>query len=127
MLVKPVLGVLLAGGSLEIPRTPVDHVNGLYARQWVLLEEAKELIPASQTYTAVARNEDEEMLLFMLSLGALPDRSALPTSYWRVPQPGQGDRARYVVSFGCVEPSGPNRLLRRISNGCVFERPRGPH
>jgi hypothetical protein len=127
LLVRPLLGVFSAAGSLETPGTPLDHVNGLFASHWMLLEQAKEVIPAAQTYTAVARGGEEEMLLFILSLAVLPDRTALPTSYWRLPQPGQGDRARYVISFGCLEPSGAHRLVRRLPNGCIFERPEGPH
>ena len=126
LLVRPLLGVFSAAGSLQIPGTPMDHVNGQYASMWMLLEQAKEVIPAAQTYTTVARGgEEEESLLFILSLGVLPDRTALPTSYWSVHQPGQGERARYVVSYGCLEPPGTHRLVRRIANGCVFERPEG--
>jgi hypothetical protein len=126
LLVRPLLGVFATAGSFAIPSTPMDRVNGQYANMWMLLEQAKEVIPAAATYTAVSRGgEEEESLLFILSLGILTDRTALPNSYWSVHQAGQGDRARYVVSLGCLEPTGAHRLVRRIVYGCVFERPEG--
>lgn len=105
--------------SLRIPDTPVDRVNTLYAKQWLLLRQAEAIIPPGQGYTVIAEDKDEEMLLFELSLGVLPDRPAIPTSYWRTLQPG-GDRARYVVSFECLVPPGQRQLVARVANGCVF-------
>jgi len=107
--------------SISVPLTPVDKVNWLYARQWALVQEARELVPAGQSYTTIARDKDEEMLLFMLSLGVLRDRYPVPTSYWKGPV-AEGARARYVVSYECFEPSGAARLVRRFPEGCVWER-----
>lgn len=122
LLVPPVIGWFSAPVSLKMPETPVDHVNPLYARQWVLLQQAKELVPRGESYTVIARDKDEEMALFMLSIGVLVDRTAAPSSYWNRPEAESGSRARYVVSFECLEPTGPKRLVGRLSNGCVWDR-----
>ncbi len=121
LLVPPVVGWFSTPESFRIPETPVDRTNALYAQEWLLLQQTKEIIPPGQSYTVIAGDKNEEMLLFMLSLGVLLDRPAMPTTYWRIPQPEQGDRARYVVSFGCVEPAGRKRLVRRTTNGCIWE------
>lgn len=116
------LDMLGSGVPLRIPATPVDRVNPLYARQWRLLQRATRSIPAGQSYTVIARDPDHEMLLFMLSLGVLPDRVARPTNYWKIPQHGNGDRARYVLAYDCAPVSGGARLVRRYEEGCVWER-----
>ena len=103
--------------------TPVDRVNPLYARQWRLLRQAGTLISPGESYTVTARDTDLEMLLFMLSYSALPDRVAYPTSYWGGPQPA-GRRARYVVAYDCASGVDGLRVLRRFPEGCVLERPR---
>lgn len=105
---------------ISIPRTPVDRVNGLYARQWALVQEAKTVVPTGQSYTAIAKDREAEMLLFMLSLGVLTDRLGVPTSYWKGPV-REGAGARYVVSYECVEPEGAV-LVRRFPEGCIWER-----
>jgi hypothetical protein len=112
--------------AIATTATAVDRSNPRYAKHLLLLGEARQLIPVGQCYTAIARNADDEMLLFMLSLGVLPDRAARPTSYWGTPRVGQGDRARYVVSLDCLEPTGPHRLLEKTPDGCVWERPEQP-
>ncbi len=124
LLAPPWIGWMASPVSVAIPVTPVDRVNGLYARQWILLQAARETIPAGQSFTTIARDKEEEMLLFILSLGVLRDRFPVPASYWKRPV-AEGARARYVVSYECIEPSGAARLVRRFPEGCVWERP-GP-
>lgn len=126
LLAHPLHNWLQSSAPLRFPQTPVDNVNLLYAEQWLLLKEAARIIPEGHSYTAVARDRDTEMLLFILSLGALPGREPLPTSYWRATLGSEADRAEYVVSFGCVEPPGRNRLRLRFATSCVFDRERDP-
>lgn len=121
LLAPPVIRWVASPVPISVPRTPVDHVNGLYARQWALIQAAREIVPAGQSYTLIARDKEEEMLLFMLSVGVLRDRSPMPSSYWKGPV-AEGARARYVVSYECLEPSGGARLMRRFPEGCVWER-----
>jgi len=125
LLIGPVGAWVSAGPRLRIPATPVDLVNSVYARHWLLVQEARDFIPAGESYTAIAGDKDDEMLLFMLSSGVLFDRVALPTSLWKVPVVG-ADRARYVISFGDERPAGPARLVRRFADGCVWERSGAP-
>jgi len=121
LLAPPLIRWIASPVSLTIPATPVDRVNGLYARQWALVQEAREIVPAGQSFTTIARNKDDEMLLFMLSVGVLRNRSPVPSSYWKGPV-AEGARARYVVSYECFEPPGAARLMRRFPEGCVWER-----
>jgi len=124
-LLAPPIVRWMASDSLTLPRTPVDRVNTLYAREWALVQSAIAVVPAGQSFTAIARNKDEEMVLFMLSVGALRGQYPVPSSYWERPVP-EGDRARYVVSYECFEPPGATRLVRRFPEGCVWERPGPP-
>ena len=121
LLAPPLIRWIASPVSLTIPMTPVDRVNWLYARQWALVQEAREIVPAGQSFTTIARNKDDEMLLFMLSVGVLRNRSPVPSSYWKGPV-AEGARARYVVSYECFEPPGAARLMRRFPEGCVWER-----
>lgn len=115
---------IAAPASLTVPATPVDRTNPFYARHWILLHEARGVIPPGQTYTAVAVDGESEMLLYMLSLGVLTDQRAIPSSYFRTPLP-RGKSAHFVISYDCVVPEDA-RLLRRFPEGCVWERPT-PH
>ena len=121
LLAPPFVRWMATPVSLAVPSTPVDRVNGLYARLWTLVHEASAIVPAGQSFTAVAKDKDEEMILFMLSVGALRGQYPVPSSYWERPM-AEGDRARFVVSYECVEPSGAPRLVRRFAEGCVWER-----
>jgi hypothetical protein len=107
--------------AISPPRTPVDHVNGTYARQWALLQAARELVPAGASYTALAADKGDEMLLLMLSLGLYTDRYPLASSYWTSPV-ADGALARYVIAYDCPDPSGAT-LTRRFPEGCLWVRP----
>lgn len=121
LLAPPLVRWVASPVSISVPSTPVDRVNWLYARQWLLLQAAREIIPAGQSYTTIAKDKGDEMLLFMLSLGVLTDRLPAASSYWKGPV-AEGARARYVVSYECVDPDGA-LLLRRFPEGCIWERP----
>jgi hypothetical protein len=122
LLAPPLIRWVASPAPVTFPRTPVDRVNGLYARQWALLQEARDIVPPGQSYTTIARDKEDEMLFFMLSLGVLTDRSPMPSSYWKGPV-ALGARARYIVSYECFEPPGGARLVRRFPEGCVWVRP----
>jgi hypothetical protein len=121
LLAPPLIRWIASPVSLNIPTTPVDRVNWLYARQWSLVQQAHLIVPAGQSFTTIARDKDEEMLLFMLSLGVIRNRFPVPSSYWHRPV-AEGARAPYVVSYECLEPPGAARLVRRFPEGCVWER-----
>ena len=87
---------------------------------------ARDRMPAGASYTVIASNRDDEMYLYMLSLGVLPKQRALPTSYYGSPQTA-GLRARYVLSFGGRSPGTEGARVRfRSAEGAVYERPRVP-
>jgi hypothetical protein len=105
------------------PTTPVDLTYRPYARLWSFLEEARRFVPPAASYTVTAPDPDDETDLFMLSLGLLTQREALPTSFFRVPTRDAGSRARYVLAFQ-TRPSADSelRLVARVPNGAVYER-----
>ena len=121
LLAPPLTRWIATPVAMLVPQTPVDHVNYLYARLWTLIQEARTIVPAGQSYTAIARDKEEEMLLLILSMGVLWDRVPMPSSYWKGPV-AEGARARYILSYECFEPIGPVRLVRRSPVGCVWER-----
>jgi hypothetical protein len=106
-----------------VPTTPVDLTYRPYAQFWSFLEEARRFVPPAASYTVTARDPNDETDLFMLSLGLLTQREALPTSYFRVPIRDAGSRARYVLAFQ-TRPSADSelRLVARVPNGAVYER-----
>jgi hypothetical protein len=112
--------------ALRIPATPLDLTNGRLARMWSFLEEARDRMPEGASYTVIASNPDDEMYLYMFSLGLLPTQRALPSSYYGNPQP-VGLQARYVLSFGGRPPGTDGARVRfRSADGAVYERPAVP-
>ena len=80
------------------------------------------MISPGASYTVTARDADLEMLLYMLSYSALPDRIPYPTRYWGFSQ-NDGARARYVVAYDCLGAEAGLPEVRRFTEGCVLERP----
>jgi hypothetical protein len=59
----------------------------------------------------------------MMSRGIFESQEGLPTSYFGIPTPDEGRRARYVLVYGqCPEASNSLRLVSESGQGCVFER-----
>lgn len=109
--------------ALRVPATPLDRTSEHAARLWSFLMEARDTIPAGASYTVEARDRDDEMNLYMLSLGIFCRQEALPSSYFGVPTPDLGRRARFVLVYG-VAPSriAQARLVRAVPSGGVYER-----
>jgi hypothetical protein len=109
----------------KMPETPVDLGSARYAAFWRFLKEARRLVPDNASYTAIAKDPEDEMYLFMLSLGIFERHEALASSYYGVPTPQEGDSSRFVLAFD-KEPSPPTsfRLVARVGPGSVFERRR---
>jgi hypothetical protein len=111
--------------ALRPPETPVDHVSPAYARCWRFLKEARKYVPEGSSYTVLASTPDEEMLLFMLSLGIFERHRAIPTSYWGS-HIELGSRARYVLAVARpLSGEADWRLVARIGDGGVWSRPGG--
>jgi len=123
--------VMLAGLALSrvplrstgrIPATPLDFTSYRLAHLWTFLNEVHGKVPEGATYTVLAPNPDDEMYLYMFSLGLLDKQQALPSSYFGVPRPN-GREARYVLSYGNALPeTGQVRLVFRAAEGAVYER-----
>lgn len=127
VLAKPIDGWIRADAPLRRPLSPMDNVNLQYRDLWLLLRDSAEVIPVGHSYTVTSRDRDSEMLLFALSLGLLPAREPMPTSYWGIlDDRPQKNGAEYVVSLACVGPPGSHRLRLRLPSGCVFVREGGP-
>lgn len=109
----------LAPPSLQIPATPVDQVSVPVSRQWMLLLQAKELIPPGSSYSVTAATPEDEMMLHMLSVGILTGRRAVPRTYYGTPTRSSAAMAQFVVSYECAgEPPGGARHL--LLNGCLW-------
>jgi hypothetical protein len=108
---------------LTVPATPLDLTNVGLAHLWNFLAEVRDKVPEGASYTVLAPNPDDEMALYMLSLGVLDKQVALPSSYFGAATPGGGE-ARYVLSYGGVLPGTDGaRLVFRARDGAVYERP----
>ena len=104
------------------PETPISNVHGFFAWQWKFLLSARHAVLPGSTYTVRAENPDDEMSMYMFSLGLCTRRTALPTSYFGVPRP-EGAKARYVIAYG--DYTGGEQGLRfvvRFPGGTVYER-----
>jgi hypothetical protein len=112
--------------AFRIPATPLDLTSGRYTHMWSFLQQVRDRVPEGASYTVIASNPDDEMYVYMFSLGILPTQRALPTSYFGNPYPF-GLRARYVLSFGGRSPGTEGaRLTFRTADGAVYERPEVP-
>jgi hypothetical protein len=109
------------GTLLRIPRTPVDLTWDRYAHFWSFLKEARHHVPAGQSYTVIAPDRDDEMYLFMFSLGLFEKHVALPTSYYGRPA-AAGEGARYVLAYRRTPSLLNVRLIARLEEGAVYER-----
>ena len=107
---------------LARPTTPVDHTDGAAARQWIFLCKARTVLPPGTTYTVIAPTRDVEMNLFMMSLGLLPEAEGLPSSYYGVPTPKIGFRARYVLAYQSALQPGLHLPRAVFTDGTVYER-----
>jgi hypothetical protein len=109
--------------ALRMPATPLDWTSPQAASLWFFLARARDRVPAGTSYTVQARDPDDEMSLYMLSLGLLVEQKALPTSYFGVPTPEFGNRARFALVFGTARSRvGPGRLVCEIAGNAVYER-----
>ena len=107
-------------GTFRLPRTPVDLVWDRHARLWSFLKEARDYVPAGQTYTLIARDREDEMYLYMFSLGLFEKQIALPSSYFGNPVP-DGQRARFILAYD-LGPATSDRLVAQVDHGAVYER-----
>ena len=102
--------------------SPLDHTDGAAARQWIFLWKARTIVPPGTTYTVIAPTRDVEMNLFMMSLGLLPEAEGLPSSYYGVPTPEIGFRARYVLAYQSALQPGLHLPRAVFTDGTVYER-----
>jgi len=107
----------------HIPATPLDLTNARLARLWSFLVEVRDRVPEAASYTVLAPDLNDEMYLYMFSLGILERRIALPSSYFGEPR-SEGAQARYVLSYGRDLPETQGALLVfRARDGAVYARP----
>jgi hypothetical protein len=110
-------------GALSAPVTPFDRTDGAAARQWLFLRRASAVVPATASYTVVAPTLDVEMNVLMMSFGLLPEARPMPSSYYGVPTPLAGGRARFVLSYDRARVPGPLRVVAAFDEGVIYERP----
>ena len=96
-------GLVLRGAlGLEVsrlpPKTPFDGTRSGHAEQWRFLDAASHLVPEGATFTIHAADPETEMSLYMMSVGLLPESTAIPATYWGQAVAASG-RARFVLTF----------------------------
>jgi hypothetical protein len=110
--------------GLRVPVTPLDYANPKLAGLWRFLDEVHGRVPEGASFTVRAPDRDDEMALYMFSLGLLDRQVALPSSYYGAPQPS-GDEARFVLAYGnAVAGTEGMRLVFQTDRGAVYERER---
>ncbi|HEY6928301.1 MAG TPA: hypothetical protein VJA66_01375 [Thermoanaerobaculia bacterium] len=107
--------------AFRVPQTPVDLTWDRYARFWLFLKEARHHVPPGETYTVIAADREDEMYLYMFSLGLFEKQTALPSSYFGTPT-ADGARARYLLVYQSAPRTTGDRLVAKLENGAVYER-----
>ena len=101
-------------------KTPLDRTTPWSAPQFRFLREATGFVPPGAAFTVLAPDGRTEMNLFMMSIGVLPDRLALPASYFLVPIPESMKRAEYFLAFRCAAVPGGLVPVAQVPDGCIF-------
>jgi hypothetical protein len=108
--------------ALHVPVTPLDYTNPRLADLWRFVNDARGRIPAGASFTVLAPDRDDEMYLYMVSLGLLDRQVALPSTYFGVQWP-YGRDAKYVLAYGGRKPETEGlRLIYKSERGAVYER-----
>jgi len=111
----------------SLAETPIDRSSPDGAAQWVFLSESLKHLPERATYTIRAGDGDEEMNLFMMSLGLYQGHLPYPNSYFGIRIPGYAANADFVLSYGCGGAGvGGNALVARVRGGCVERAAKKP-
>lgn len=106
----------------ELAKTPLDRPSPAAAAQWTFLSDALRVLPNGATYTIFAPSMDDEMNLFMMSLGLYVERghTPVPSSYLGMEYPGRGAGADYALDYGCGKTaSAAYEPVARVRGGCV--------
>lgn len=103
-----------------LAETPIDRPSPEGAAQWVFLSESLKHLPRGASYTIRAADGEEEMNLFMMSLGLYLGHLPYPNSYYGIPIPGYAAKADFILSYGCrgARPAA-STLVARVRGGCV--------
>ena len=109
------------GYRLVATETPLDGTRPDLAYEWRFLVLARPLVPPRARITAIARDDGQEMELFMLSVGLYPDARPVPTTYFLKPQ-RHGAAAEWVLALDCDVPEGKASIAGRVPGGCVWRR-----
>jgi len=105
-----------------VPLTPLDETNAELGREFFFLCIAGPSVPSGASFTPTAEDPETETSLFFLSIGLLPDRPALPSSYWGDPKPEEAAKAEYRLDYGCARRAPGFDSVTRVAGGCVRAR-----
>lgn len=106
------------------PETPLDLMRPEAAAHWRFARAAGPHLPPRSTYTVTAPTRDEEMSVFMISVGLITHATGLATSYFSVHHPQFGNRAEYILAYACAGAEPTAQLVTYAPGGCVFRRSR---
>lgn len=103
--------------------SPMDRTNGHLSDRIRLFRKAAPLVPRGASFTVRGAHDDDDMAMYMVALGVLPGRRAVPFSYFGHPIPNKSSEARYVLDATCqTQVDSKVRLVRKFDEGCLFER-----
>lgn len=106
-----------------VPDTPLDRVNGQWARDFRFLRLAGARVPPSGRYSVVASDPVREMAPYMMSIGIVIHGDPVPSSYYGVPRRGPVP-ADYLLSLDCAPPRHGKafQVVARLPDGCLYRR-----
>lgn len=103
--------------------SPMDRTFGYVSDRIRLFRKAAPLVPRGSSFTIRGSGDDDDMAMYMLALGVLPGRKAVPFTYFGHAVPNLSSEARYILDGTCgTYDQREVRLVRKFDEGCVFER-----
>jgi len=101
----------------------MDRTSGYMSDRIRLFRKASPFVHPGSSFTVRGTNDDDDMAMFMIALGVLPGRKAVPSSYFGHHVPNLSSQTRYLLDATCQTQVGPTvRLVRKFDEGCLFER-----
>lgn len=104
-----------------VPDTPLDRVNGRWAREFRFLQQAAPRVPRSARFSVIASSPIEEMPSYMMAIGLVAHGNPVAESYFGTLRPDTVP-AEYLLSVGCVPPRRGTslRVVARLPDGCIY-------
>jgi hypothetical protein len=109
---------------LHPPQTPYDRSYAPFLRAFVLLMEARDVVPVGACVTVRSEPSDPvlDQDLHHLAVALLPGRRIVPSAIFGTPRPDLARLADYVVVVGAAPTESPGDRLLTRKDGSVWRR-----